>query len=455
MTHIADRIEEYSIPHAPCAPQAEEHLARMIAGDHRDLLSEWLNAFIKSRKLMSNQSLSLLLRFVKFRAEYWNEVSTIITNQDYPPDEGDRFFRNSYNAEHTFSLDTLTDARISDLWQTEELTKRWLLLTTLRKQKPDQARDLLQSTWKTEPLKARKTLLPVLETNLSISDEPFIEAALDDRAGHVRSAAAHLLPRISGSRYLKRMVERIEPLLHYRPATTSNPVPRFRVSLPEAFTPGMKRDGVFESVIYYGMDAPTFWLCDMIERVPLPTWTQLWNATARDLVQAALNSGKRKKALLRGWQAAYKLLPSPDWAEAFLALTSSLSDNQGRAWFAEMLPEKQEQLVTRTLASHRDSLHTPDMPLKALTRISIPWSPPFSRTILQRLHLYASPDAPEDPAILESIPMIARALAPETSPEAGQLLSSLPPTPTYYSAALANLVATVQFRREMLEALAL
>ena len=92
-------------------------------------------------------------------------------------------------------------------WQTGSKEARRSLLQRLREQGADKAREKLQKTWKKESAEERASLLAALEINLSMNDEPFLEAALDYKRKQVRDVAAKLLSKLPESRLCQRMIE--------------------------------------------------------------------------------------------------------------------------------------------------------------------------------------------------------------------------------------------------------
>jgi hypothetical protein len=87
------------------------------------------------------------------------------------------------------------------------------VLEAVREAEPALGRDLLASTWRSDPAAERAAFLALLATGLSDADEPFLEAALDDRSAGVRQAAADLLGRLPASRRSARMADRLRPLV--------------------------------------------------------------------------------------------------------------------------------------------------------------------------------------------------------------------------------------------------
>src|SRR5262249_20549984 len=81
-------------------------------------------------------------------------------------------------------------------WETGTRGGRVALLRQLRHSHPERAIALLQSTWPTDAPDDRVAFIAELEAGLSMQDEPFLEAALDDRRKDVRRQAAELLMRL-------------------------------------------------------------------------------------------------------------------------------------------------------------------------------------------------------------------------------------------------------------------
>ena len=72
---------------------------------------------------------------------------------------------------------------------------------------------IVELDWKSDPAAERAALLAVLAVGLSDDDEPFLEAALDDRSAGVRQVAVDLLGRLPASRRAARMAERLQALV--------------------------------------------------------------------------------------------------------------------------------------------------------------------------------------------------------------------------------------------------
>ena len=97
---------------------------------------------------------------------------------------------------------------------------------------------------------------------MSLDDETFLEAALDDRRKEVRGAAADLLARLPESALRRRALERALPLLKFK----SNKLRRktIEVTLPEACDKAMQRDGVEPKPGFRGVGEKAWWLQQML-----------------------------------------------------------------------------------------------------------------------------------------------------------------------------------------------
>src|SRR5262249_56761837 len=101
---------------------------------------------------------------------------------------------------------------------------------------PERALALVKETWSGEKAPDRATIVEELATGLGPGDEPFLEAALDDRAKSVRAAAAMVLAALPSSRFATRMADRLRP-----PVATRRG--KLTVELPDDPDAAARRDG--------------------------------------------------------------------------------------------------------------------------------------------------------------------------------------------------------------------
>ncbi|HWQ15090.1 MAG TPA: DUF5691 domain-containing protein, partial [Roseiflexaceae bacterium] len=226
-------------------------------------------------------------------------------------------------AEHSGTTRSTQHAARST-WETSPRPTRLALLRAVRAADPVAGRELLRSTWASEKADDRAAFLAELRAGLGPGDEPFLEAALDDRSKEVRATAADLLSRLPGSQLSQRMCERLRPLLSWWPGEPAKLLglrlgrgPRLEAVLPAAYDKGMARDGVEQRPRSTALGERAWWLAQMLAAVPPAEWSAAWHTAPEELVQAALQH-ELADALLSGWWAATARHPDAAWAEALL-----------------------------------------------------------------------------------------------------------------------------------------
>src|SRR6185503_19756432 len=154
------------------------------------------------------------------------------------------------NPRWQFASAETVDAK--SVWETGNAEQRVSVLKRMRETEPAAARELIESTWKQDGADERTKFVEAMSVGLSQSDEPFLEAALDDRSKQVRGAAAELLAELPASAFVARMIARAEPLLSFQAGTSGGILkrakpPKLGVTLPaEQFDKSWLRDGIVE-----------------------------------------------------------------------------------------------------------------------------------------------------------------------------------------------------------------
>ncbi|WP_405146859.1 DUF5691 domain-containing protein [Sphaerisporangium sp. NBC_01403] len=196
------------------------------------------------------------------------------------------------------------------LWEFGTRGDRLSYLRGLRSADPARARALLRRGWEQEGPEDRAAFIHAMADGLSMADEPFLEAALDDRRREVRSQAADLLTRLPESRLGRRMAERAARCL----TLAGN---RLQADPPQACDSAMERDGV-RSRAPGGTGQRSWWLQQLVAHTPLSFWTHHFGRTAKQIV--ALNIGEWSREVRLGWERAAVLQNDPTWARALFAV---------------------------------------------------------------------------------------------------------------------------------------
>ena len=165
----------------------------------------------------------------------------------------------------------------------------------LREQDPDDARARLEAVWKSEPPEERRDLLDAFEVGLGDGDEPFLEAALDDRRKEVRQVAVKLLCRLPASRLVARAHALAQPLMRVQRGILRKSL---EVELPAECTVAMQRDGIaLKSHLGSSIGDRAYWLCALLARVPPSVWCERFGMAPAQLL--ALTRGHELKHAVR------------------------------------------------------------------------------------------------------------------------------------------------------------
>lgn len=403
-------------PH--CSEAAAYRLDVMLAGRFRPVLEEWLGLLVGARRLVPPDRLPALLHAGSTSPALRAVVVEVIG-------ERGRWLAGLSPAWAWAS--GAADLDDTGTWSTGSAAARRLLLNRLRATDPAAARELLASTWTTETPEDRAAFLAILATRLSMDDEPFLEAALDDRRKEVRQAAAGLLWRLPESRLAGRMAERAGPLVRMARR-------RVETRLPERVDEAMVRDGVVVKPPA-GVGERAWWLHQLVAATPLHTWTD----PPDRLVELA-------DPLLRGaWATAAARQRDEAWALALLG-----SDDVDEPGLLEAVPpQRAVEVATERVA--RLGL-TPAV-LDLLGHCPLPWGPELSGAVVERLgESVERPGRPDADAVVlrARLPELGVRLDPSVAPAAAAAMADHAP---WWSDVVGWVLDLLTFRAEMREEL--
>ena len=435
-----------------CSPRAVAHLLAMLNGTHSVVLPEWLSALAAAGKRAPPSVLPEILEAGRTRSALRPLIRAVsgargrwlaAQNPDW-----------EYAAGAAAPAILADPAAVNAVWQTGSSAARRALLDTMRSVAPDAGRALLESTWADERAEDRVAFLQCMETGLSMADEPFLEGALDNRSKEVRAAAAGLLARLPESRLVHRMIARLAPLLRrvppersWLPGLVQERAGSIDMTLPEMCDRAMVRDGVDTRESDGASPKERVqWLHQMLRGVPPAHWCACWNATPADLIAAAARS-KWRDAILPAWIYAAWNTRDADWAEALLRLDPS---------HAELLPllpvERQEALLLDLLAEGEGLLGLRRV-TGLLRQTRHTWRPHFARAVLAAVrNQISNPLLPVDYGLHGALTDFALRLPPDLLPEIVRDWRGLA-MHEQWQGAIDRLLATLQFRSDMLQAL--
>lgn len=364
-------------PYAP--PEAQRLLGLLlhqspVSGELRDdLILGWLLACARHNAILGPSLVpelaALALRDTSMRqplSNCWGERGRWLASMFHP-----RLVASTVASRDALQ-ETVPPEDVEELvrsWPTLDRAAASIELRRLRNTDPDRGRDLLAAHWAKLPAKAREEHLTVLGEAMTLADEDFLEAALDDRAKAVRSQASSLLRRLPGSRLMHRMGERLAPLIQVEKRML-RPT-KIRLILPQGVDEAGVRDGLAAPDPTVTGQAP-YWLKFLIRSSPLDVWSQVSGMKPRDVVAALDLSPSDREAfeLMIGDSG------DSEWADAVAGETRDADV------VAAMSPAVRERWLADNLGRHEQA---PQIITETLRRLPRPWSPDVTERVLRRL----------------------------------------------------------------------
>ena len=385
-----------------CGSLASQHLALLLQGHYPELLPEWLTLLGAAGRRVPEAILPALLDVGANKVELRPLLLRVLGR------------RGRWLARHNANWSYAVEANDEHLWQTGRFEERLALLRQLRATRPERTLELLKATWGEDRARQRREFIETLAAGLSMADEPFLEAALDDRSAEVARAAVELLARLPESRLVQRLTARALQRVHFQPGRFLKR-DRLEVDLPED-DPALRRDGIADpppaSSAKLGEKA---WrLSRIVGAVPPARWCQQWERTPAEILTISRDHEWRQ-ALLEGWALATQRHRDPDWAEALLPLYPD--HDTLTAALAEVLPPSRFEAYLLALL-HDSSSGGRAAALVVLSHVERPWSVELGRAVLEQVRQRVREDKQPDWWLTNALRGFARWLPPESSEEA-------------------------------------
>jgi len=272
--------------------------------------------------------------------------------------------------------------------------ERTAALRRIRRHDPERGRALLQDVWRSERGQVRADLLAALEPGLSLADENLLTAALGDTRREVRDVALRLIRRLPNSAFSGRWSARASHWLRISRGLLA-------IQEPEEVDPEWIADGL-DLRPPKGIGTATWWLQQFVAFTP----PHVWPPNMADLIQRS------------------------DWRVPLArGLVESAEAYADTAWCARLI----------------DADSTTDDALQLVSMRPAPWTPEFSRVLLERLPGRTEKHYAGVVAVLRIAPW---RLDPSVLPQAKVWLDSRS-GPLWLQPSLERVAATLEYRLAM------
>lgn len=226
-------------------------------------------------------------------------------------------------------------------WTDGSFEQRRAFLARERARAPQAARERLQQALGELSPKERADMVGVLADQLTLDDEPLLDALRADRSKEVRVAALSLLLRLPDAAHPQRAMARMASLLKHERALLRK---RWVIDAPEAMGADWKADNLDTPRPQHESLGDRAWLLYQVARqVPLSWWTQHLDMSALELCLWA-KSTDWHEALLRAWRDVLMAAPDHSWCEAFLDTWPETRLRDDPATILALLPRANREL---------------------------------------------------------------------------------------------------------------
>ncbi|HRI16815.1 MAG TPA: DUF5691 domain-containing protein, partial [Verrucomicrobiota bacterium] len=436
-------------PEAECAPESQSCIPvsavalvrRLLEGEYPGLFPECLVLMTRAQRLIPPELVPQALETGIQRAELREALFPVLGRRGH-------WLAAQNPAWAWVTSDTLDEG----VWQTGSMPARIQLFRQLRHSNPERAVSLLEATWKEEEPEDRSAFVAEMATGLGSSDEPFLEAALTDKRKEVRRAAARLLAVFPESAYTQRMRERVRPLLVFTAGQAGAALKLKRakkasleVTLPAACDPAMQRDAI-EPRPPAGTGEKAWWLIQMLEAVPLKTWTSEWSVTPEEIITAS-QASEWKKDLFEGWTRAAIRQRDSAWADAlFEPALGGDRPTVPAELMAVLSPARREARLMALLTA--DAKKTRELHGALLAQCRHDWSPEFARIVLAYLRKESAREF-YDWQVRNQLKEWARYLPSTVFAEAASGWNPEAKAWEFWSKGVDELLAAIQFRADL------
>ena len=287
-----------------CSEKAAYNLALMLSSEEfAPALPEFLRHLEHSNKVLPPESLPQVLNQCLVDEEMWKSVSQAVGE------------RGKWLAKQHPEWKKLVAEPAFQDWEYGTKAERLLLLDYLRKRHPKKALELIESTWSEDSFQDRQYYLDTLHTNLSETDEEFLESCLDDSRQEIRQVAALLLSKIENSDLNNRLFQEALSFIELKTRTFQKP--KLVITIPDTFKNEWKRDGIHEKLHLFLFGQKANWLGQIIHKIPPQKWDSYFKTSPEETLGIFLRSDW-SELLLQSLINATSQHNNSLWAEAIL-----------------------------------------------------------------------------------------------------------------------------------------
>lgn len=371
----------------PCLPESCEELdevavaalLRMLGGEFREVLPEWLESNESSACVVPARVLPELLEAGRCDRSLRAALAGLMGE------------RGRWMAQRHEKFGWVLDCGGGNGadWDGDHDSDRLEWLRQMRHQDPEKAVAALSESWAGESPEFRQAVVQLVVDQPLSCDESWLEKlGLKDRRQDTRRLATAALMQLRDSAFATRNRERLGQIIRIGGVLRK----KIEVEPPAAFDKSWAADGLREKPPA-GTGEKAWWLQQIVGMVPLSEWLVMLGVTEHELFKITIESDWKDDIVL-GWIESAKNLPSCSLHSSLLPCLAEL-----KAWpvkvgtkphilasllatasnpdplledLAKRLPEAE---MIQLLTSHRRAARSPSSPVMAVIRKTLSRTP--------------------------------------------------------------------------------
>ncbi len=251
-------------------------LKEVLEGIHQEALLEFLEQIAILSKKILPEYLPDILDKCKNNGTLWQILQKSLTTSDY--------ILIAKHPNWQYYLEPTEDV----VWEYGTKKQRTTILKHLRRNTPDKAIPLIQSTWSKDSPSQKTTFIKTLSINLSQKDEDFLEFCLKASRKEIRQAAAHLLIKIPNSNLIERLFNQLENFITVKKRLLKKEKLTFEI--PDEPTPNLLKDGIHLKSIPFKGGRKASILGQLMAVIPPKRWVRYFGYSSKESLEIFIRS---------------------------------------------------------------------------------------------------------------------------------------------------------------------
>ncbi|MGV3615387.1 MAG: DUF5691 domain-containing protein [Fimbriimonas sp.] len=356
---------------AKAALEASEPLLRRCLDEHSDLVIEWCGLAARAGVRAPDAVLPDLLDFVARQPKYVPNVQPVLGERGRWLAAQNPAWAALFSVEPEIGAE---EARRQ--WEEGTQAERRRILRVLTQRDPGLRRELIASTWKTEPAKVRTEFVEAFLERVYPEDEAFLTQCLTDRSMDVRYTATQALGLLPGNAVGDEVFALVQEFVRFDARNLPIIGRPMTIEAPQMDDTRLDRFGIASAKGAATIEQRRGRLTRLIGLVPPYRWEA--DGSRPEALVRQLPNGPPGQAVRDGLTVATRLTKDAGWAEALLA--DRKQNNYSQSDLIAYLPRESQERMARAILKSGTGSVAWEYAQAAIT--DLPWTPAFTREFL-------------------------------------------------------------------------